>query len=158
MAHLSVDIVELPPLRVASFHGFGAEPEHAAWQKLKGWAPANAYLANPDEHPIFGFNNPSPSPGSPNYGYEFWMVVGPEEEPHGDMTIKQFEGGLYAVTRCEVKNAPYDTIPATWKQLIAWREASNYRSANHQWLEKHIRIGDLLSEDFDLDLYLPVAR
>ncbi|MEZ4638066.1 MAG: effector binding domain-containing protein [Caldilineaceae bacterium] len=107
---------------------------------------------------MFGFNNPNPSPGSPNYGYEFWIVVGAEEESSADVPVKEFGGGLYAVTRCEVGGAPGDTIPATWQELVAWREDSAYRMGRHQWLEKHIPLGDMAEDQFDLDLYMPIAK
>jgi hypothetical protein len=48
----------------------------------------------------FGFNNPDPSPGSPNYGYEIWLGVGPDVEESPPIEIKQVVLGKYAVTRC----------------------------------------------------------
>jgi Methyltransferase domain len=35
-------------------------------------------LKDPEQHPVFGFNNPNPSPDRKQYGYEFWMRVGYE--------------------------------------------------------------------------------
>ncbi|HSN76415.1 MAG TPA: GyrI-like domain-containing protein, partial [Anaerolineae bacterium] len=101
MNTLDVKIVTLDPMRVASVLGFGPSPEVAAWEKLAAWAGPLGLLAGPDRPRIFGFNNPSPTPASPNYGYEFWIEVGPEVQPDGDVQIKQFGGGLYAVTRCQ---------------------------------------------------------
>lgn len=151
-----VRIVRLPALRVASVHGFGLTPEDAALQKLTAWAKPQGFLDAPDQHRIFGFNNPNPTPGSPNYGYEFWITVGPAVAAEPGVAIKEFAGGLYAVTRCEVQNDPGTLIPAAWKQLVRWREASKYKSARHQWLEEHI--GDLPAGGFVLDLYLPIAE
>ena len=34
MSELEVRIVYLEPMRVATFHGFGASPELLAWEKL----------------------------------------------------------------------------------------------------------------------------
>jgi AraC family transcriptional regulator len=112
-------------------------------------------LDDRETHRIFGFNNPDPSPGSPNYGYEFWIVIGPEVEAEGEVKIKEIPGGLYAVTRCEVRGDAYEIIPGTWKRLAEWCEDSKYRCAFHQWLEEHI-MGD--TSVFDLDLYLPIAE
>ena len=123
-AATNVRIVNLEPIRVACFHAFGREPEQAAWQKLATWAEPSGYLADEKTHPIFGFNNPNPSPGSPNYGYEFWIAVGPEVESTAQVPVKEFTGGLYAVSHCQVNNMPGDTIPAGWQQLVAWREES----------------------------------
>ena len=157
MSKLPVRIIKLEPMQVASVHGFGKEPETEAWQKLIAWAKPHGLLNAPEKHRIFGFNNPSPSPGSPNYGYEFWIEVGPEATPDGAVVMKTFPGGLYAVTRCEVRNDPGDIIPAAWKQLVLWREQSQYRSARHQWLEEHLSEPDA-PEGFVLDLYLPIAE
>ena len=157
MQKSDVRIVALEPLHVARFHGFGEEPENIAWQKLAAWAEPKGLLDDTEAHRIFGFNNPNPSPGSPNYGYEFWITVTPAEALEEDAEIVEFPGGLYAVARCEVRGDAYNAIPATWKQLVAWQEKSAYRTANHQWLEEHIHVADAGNE-FDLDLYLPIAE
>jgi len=157
MEQIAVRIVKLEPLRVVSFHGFGPGPEELAWQQLAAWAEPRGLLDYTPAHRIFGFNNPDPTPGSPNYGYEFWLTVGPETQPEEGVKVLDFPGGLYAVTRCEVKGDPYEVIPSTWQQLVAWREASRYREACHQWLEEHIKVNEPGSA-FTLDLYLPIAE
>ncbi|MBI5667609.1 MAG: GyrI-like domain-containing protein [Chloroflexi bacterium] len=151
--NLTVRLVELPPMRVASVLGFGAEPEALAWRKLMAWAEPRGLLRVQPEPRIFGFNNPSPTPGSPNYGYEFWITIDPEVESDDSVTVKDFSGGLYAVTRCK----GVETIYNTWQQLVAWLETSPYKPAKHQWLEEHINVGaDVPPEELVLDLYLPV--
>ena len=159
MKEIEVRMVRLEPMRVAIAHAFSATPENDARDKLIAWAKPKGFLDNQAEYRIFGFNNPSPSPGSPNYGYEFWIKVGKEVKPEGDIKIKEFAGGLYAVTRCEVRNDPeaYSVIPETWKQLEIWREKSGRKAANHQWLEEYIGLFEA-SEAFTLDLYRPVAE
>ncbi len=155
MNELAVRIVKLEPLRVASFHGFGPNPEHLAGQKLIAWAGPRGYLAEPLRHRIFGFNNPNPSPGSQNYGYEFWLVVGPEVAPEGDMRIQEFAGGLYAVTRCQA----VEKIGETWQRLVRWLTDSSYGHAEHQWLEEHLNPTFPAPEDeLLLDLYAPIAE
>jgi DNA gyrase inhibitor GyrI len=156
MSELDVRIIKLEPLRVASAHAYSGSPERDAGAKLVAWAEPKGLLEDRKTHRVFGFNNPDPSPGSPNYGYEFWVVVGPDVEPEGEIKIKDFPGGLYAVTRCEVKN-PWEDIPSTWKRLAAWRENSKYRGAHNQWLEEHLSpLGS--SEEFVLDLYMPIVE
>lgn len=154
---MQVRIVKLEPMRVASVLGFGQEPENEAWAKLMAWAKPKGLLSDQEHHRIFGFNNPSPTPGSPNYGYEFWIVVGHDAQSEGDVEIKDFPGGLYAAARCDVQDKPYETIPAAWKQLVLWRENSPYKSASHQWLEEHIS-GQDTGGDWIMDLYLPIAE
>ena len=157
MSELDVRIVNLEPMRVASFWGFGASPERAAWDQLLAWARPRGLLGNREAHRLFGFNNPNPSAGSPNYGYETWIVVDPDTEAEGGAKIVDFEGGLYAVTRCVVPQGQFDVIGLTWQRLVAWREDSRYKGGTHQWLEESVPI-DLPDTEFVLDLYLPIAE
>jgi len=159
MNELAVRIVKLDPLHVASFHGFGPNPEHLAAQQLAAWAGPRGYLADLAQHRIFGFNNPNPSSGSPNYGYEFWMIVGPEvmseDAPEDGVCILDFPGGLYAVARCR----GVDGIGATWGRLVQWLTGSRYRHAGHQWLEEHVNaIFPVPADELILDLYAPIAE
>ena len=71
----------------------------------------------------------------------------------GDVQIKQFDGGLYAVTRCQ----GVETITETWKQLVAWLAASPYRQTHHQWLEEHLTAADGAPDELILDLHAPIA-
>ena len=150
MSEIDVRIVRLEPMRVAVAHGFGPGPEGVAWEKLLAWMQTTGL--RPEEHRFFGFNNPDPSPGSPNYGYEQWVTVGPEVQPSGDITIREFSGGLYAVTRCALPQ-----ITETWRRLAAWREGSPYRCASHQWLEEALSLAVEPLEELVLDIYLPIA-
>lgn len=155
MADIEVRIVTLEPMRVASAYGFGAQPEEIAWRKLLAFAEAKGL--DQGSARFFGFNNPDPSPGSPNYGYEQWMTVGPDVEGEGDITIKEIPGGLYAVTRLE----GLSEIGERWKQLVLWAKTSQYRFANRQWLEELLSPPGNLSEAMVpeamvFDLYLGV--
>ena len=156
MQELNVRIVRLEPLRVASALGFGPSPESLAWEKVLAWAAQNSVLGDAQAR-WFGFNNPSPSAGSPNYGYEQWVTVGPDAQASGDVEIKQFGGGLYAVARCDLGH-----IGEVWRELVAWRERSRYRPAHHQWLEESVsppQTTAAVGADYaQLDLYLPIAE
>jgi DNA gyrase inhibitor GyrI len=155
---LDVQIVRLAPMRVAAFLGFGSEPEMQAWARLEAWAKPKGFFDQPDQHRIFGFNNPDPAPGSPNYGYEFWIEIGRQVEAEGEMEIKTIPGNLYAVTRCDASAAPGEIIPAAWQKLVEWREASAYRQANHQWLEQHLEPLKMMDGQLVLNLFLPVSE
>jgi len=155
MDELEVRLVKLEPMRVASFLGFGESPEEKAWEKLFAWARSRR-MNDLKEHRLFGFNNPNPSPGSPNYGYEVWIDIDPDTEAEEDVKVINFDGGLYAVTKCVVPKGQFEVIGATWKKLVAWREDSPHRCGNHQWLEENLPI-DLPDTEFVLDLYLPIA-
>lgn len=152
MTELDVRIVKLEHMRVASGYGFGESPEDIASDKIRSWAEEKGLLDRP--HRNFGFNNPNPSPGSPNYGYEIWITVGPEVEPEGEIRMLDFAGGLYAVARCE----GLQNIGDVWKALVTWREDSNYKRAYHQWLEELLTSPDVPAADYVFDLYLPIAE
>ncbi len=152
MSELAVRIVELEPMRVASVLGFSATPEKDAHEMMMGWARPKGLLDKPFRW--FGFNNPNPSPGSPHYGYEVWLPVDQDVPGAGDVRIKQFSGGLYAVTRCE----GLQNIGERWQQLVAWVEDSHYQCAQHQWLEELFTVDATRLEEYVFDLYLPIAR
>lgn len=156
MSDLEVRIVKLEPMRVASAYAYGSSPEIEAWNILISWAKERGLLDKPIPHRIYGFNNPSPSPGSPNYGYEFWMEVDSNEKQGGDIKLKEFGGGLYGVARCN----NLSEIGNIWKKLVTWREGSKYKEAHHQWLEGHVSPDPREPLDvskLELDLYIPIA-
>ncbi|MFX1474474.1 MAG: effector binding domain-containing protein [Promethearchaeota archaeon] len=152
---LKVRIVKLEPMRVASFHALGKSPEPLAAEKLIAWAKPRGMLEDPGRHPVYGFNNPDPQPGKDEYGYEFWIRVDPDFESD-EVEIKDFEGGLYAVTLCKDIGDNYEKIGQTWGRLVEWLKASKYGKAHHQWLEKTL---DVTGEsEFSLELYAPISE
>jgi DNA gyrase inhibitor GyrI len=150
-----VRIVRLEPMRVASAYGFGTSPEEAAWQTLAGWAKPKGFLDNLTEHPLFGFNNPYPTPDNPNYGYEFWIRVGSDVEPGGGVRIGEFFGGTYAVTRCEVRGNPGSTVPPAWQSLVQWCKDHQRTLGQHHALEGFLTLPDDLNR-LVLNLYCPI--
>lgn len=154
MADLQVQIVDLEPFRVACVNGFGSEPEPIAIQKMLDWAKEIGLLKDGKLHRFFGHNHPDPAPSSPNYGYDLWVTVGPEIAAKGEVEVKDFPGGRYAVTRC----VGVDRIETTWGQLALWLENSRYQMGGHQWLEEHLSPLDAPLEQFMLDLYMPIRE
>lgn len=156
MGELAVRILDLPPLHVASALGFGLNPEELSIQALRPWLEAYGVLSEPARRRFFGFNNPSPSLGSPNYGYEQWVTANLDEPGVGEVVIKTFGGGRYGVVRCRLEQ-----IQETWAQLAAWLEDSRYRMGAHQWLEECLTPEALLRGDtgaMEMDLYIPLAE
>ena len=152
---MDVRIVKLESMRVAYATGFGSSPEMAAWEALRGWAQARGLLDGPQKRRFFGFNNPDPTPGSPNYGYEVWMELAEEVAAEPPAQVKRVDGGLYAVTRV----VGMENIYAAWQMLVAWVETSPYTPVwNRQCLEEHIRAFDVSPEELTLDLYMPVRE
>ena len=150
---MDVRIVDLEPMDVASALAYGAEPENAALRMLWAWERKQERPGEPGR--LFGFNNPSPSEGSPNYGYEVWREVNTNTRVEPPMTRKQFGGGTYAVTRV----VGIAHITETWMELVQWAESCPYERGTHQWLEEHLHAGeDVPPDDVVLDLYLPIRR
>jgi DNA gyrase inhibitor GyrI len=154
MSELDVRIVQLEPLQVACAHGFGESPESQASEKMLTYVESAGLALDDESVRWFGFNNPSPSPGSPNYGYDVLVTVAPDVKPDGDVKILDFPGGLYGVAQCKgVSN-----ITEVWQQLANWLEDSEYRRGNHQWLEELLSPPDVDYEDCRFDLYIPITR
>jgi DNA gyrase inhibitor GyrI len=156
MNEINVRIVNLEPHRIASAYGFGASPEAIAWDKITAFIQSKGLDQDGKSHRYFGFNNPSPTPSSPNYGYEQWITVDEGTETEGDIKIKTFGGGLYAVTRCQLSN-----IGEAWQALAGWREKSDWNFGRHQWLEEVFTApngSSSIDEGMELDLYLPISK
>jgi effector-binding domain-containing protein len=154
MSDIEVRIVNLEPMRMLSAYGFGSEPEDIAWEKLTDYCQENGLLQEEKYPATYGFNNPNPCVGSPNYGYEIWLPVDQDIQPEGDMRIVEFSGGLYAVTGFKDLNK----IGAVWGELVKWRQGSKYKHATHQWLEHLIEGAGGPPEEFVFDLYLPISE
>lgn len=155
MVQLNVRIETLPPMRVISAYGFGSEPEGIAARKMEAFLEKKGLLSGYGSTiPHYGFNNPSPSSGSPNYGYEIWAVVPPEITPEDDLQEVMFPGGLYAVTRFE----NLENIGRVWGALVRWRENSPYLHADHQWLEHLLNPLERDPEKYIFELYLPIKE
>ncbi len=147
---LNVRIEKMEPMRVASICVVSEHPEMEAWEKLKAWAEPKGLLKDCQEHPVFGFNNPSPSPGRKEYGYEFWIRVGREITSEGPIETKEIPSGRFAVTT--QRGFPN---PQVWRQLWDWVQSSGYRWRKSHELE---RIHDPLASEAEaiFDLYLPI--
>jgi effector-binding domain-containing protein len=153
MSEIEVRIVKLEPMRMISSYGFGAEPEGIAWEKITAFAKNEGLNLADDSITTYGFNNPNPSQGSPNYGYEIWLPAGEDKEPEGDLRIVDFTGGLYAVTTFK----GIGNIGETWRKLVEWRESSKYKPAHHQWLEELLSY-EVPPEEFVFNIYLPISK
>jgi len=163
MKEVEVEIVRLEPMLVASVRAVSETPERDAWEKLRGWAEPRGLLGDVEKHPVFGFNNPDPSPGQKQYGYEFWIRVDPDTEPEGEVEIKEVKGGLYAVTTCKLKEEIESEFfqkqgyLESWQKIVDWVKSSKYKYGRHQCLEKAHDPG-ATEEELILDLYCPIEE
>ena len=154
MSDLQVRIVELAPMHVVEAYGFGSSPELAAWGTLLAWVKAAGLMEDLTGRRFFGFNDPNPSHGSPNYGYRQWMTLQDDVEVGGDLQARSFEGGFYAVTRCHGVHV----IGDVWQRLVLWCEENGYPMAHHQWLEECFTPLEREPSRMVFDLYLPIRR
>lgn len=154
---IEVKIVNLEPMYVVSFPAYGPEPETEGWERLVAWARPLGLLDDLDKRRIFGFDTAGPSPSSQNRGYEFWIEVEPGFQPGGDLEVKSFSGGKYAVYRIPKVGNPWESIPSSWKALVLWQEDSPYKMGNTQCLERKIGPVDTPLEQLPMDLYLSIA-
>jgi effector-binding domain-containing protein len=154
MSEIEVRIVKLEPMRMISSFGFGPEPEGIAWEKIIAFGRKNNLFMGADYPTTYGFNNPNPTKGSPNYGYEIWLPVDENVQPEGDLRIIDFKGGLYGVTRFK----GLDNIGRVWGQLVKWQEGSKYKLAAYQCFEHLLEGAGGPPEGLVFDLYLPIAE
>ena len=157
MTDMEVRIERLDPMWVASAHCIGERPEREAWGVLRAWAEPKGLLGAPDAHPVFGFNNPNPSPDTPRYGYEFWIRVDPDTEPGPGIEVKEVPGGLYAVSLCKLIDDPRGTVAQVWMALWEWVQESEYSWRKTHELEKHLD-PDASLEEMVLELHLPIQE
>lgn len=162
---LFVQVIELEPMRVASARAFSETPEKDAWDKLRAWAEPQGLLEDLMKHPVFGFNNPNPSPGQKEYGYEFWIRMGSLFKGEENIEGKDYEGGLFAVTTCKLweeiqsKFFKKNGYLESWKKIVDWVILSEkYKlDESRQCLEKPQNPGAPETE-LILDLYQPIKE
>lgn len=93
---MDIRIVYLPPVTVAASHYIGVNPEETANGRLADFINMkNLPTVKPDFR-IYGFNNPNPSEGQEEYGYETWATIPDDMEVTDGLEKKTFAGGLYA--------------------------------------------------------------
>jgi len=155
MTLTDVQIVDLPAMRVASALGFGPHPEDQAWKIMLEFAADAGIDLTTEGVRTFGFNNPNPSPGSENYGYEIWLPIGPEIEARAPLEIKEVPAGRYAVARF----TGLSNIGRTWQELVAWFEDGPYTAppTYQQCLEALLNPLEPDPEEYRFELYLPIA-
>ena len=152
---LKVEIVKLPDTKVIAIQALGKEPETKAIQKMDNWLKKHNFSKK--ELMIYGFNNPDPTPGKEEYGYEFYIPTDLNIEEDDTIKIKQMKGGTFAVTECHVIE-DFEQIGRSWKELVALvKEQPDYGFGECFWYEHH-PIPLPGSEGFILNLYLPVVE
>lgn len=152
---LEVQFIRLQPMRVVSFQAISESPENEAWAKLREWAEPKGYFDDLEKNPIYGFDNPNPSPGKKEYGYEFWLVVNPDFKSD-EVEVKDVPESFNVVTRCNVEDPARD-ITEAWKKILEWIKKHKIKFAGRCGLEKVI-VPSHSGEGFILDIYIPVVE
>ena len=133
---MTIEVKEVSAAKAARFHAFSSSPEEEAWKAMEAWAGPKGYLREGSPATIYGYNNPNPSAGSPNYGYEFIVVA---DDLSGATEVIDFPGGKYAVATSGVSVGVDDPakLGSAWRALVEEAQREGYVSACHQWLELH---------------------
>lgn len=161
-----LEITRLEPCKVASFHVKDSlTPEADVFKLFRNWAEANGLLERHRFLPVLGFNNPWGPEGKPR-GYEIWSFLeGLGEVDLSDVTVKNFPGGLFAVTTIP----GIDVIPEYAQQLrvaidahpryaTAYPEKYQYDVDPSPELEMVYTPNAQRAEDFVLDYFIPIKE
>lgn len=148
-------IVNLEPETVVAALGYGESPETEAWDRIGRFAEEHGFEMWDATHRFFGFNNPDPTPGSPNYGYEQWITVPDDITVSDPLEVKRFAGGRFATLHLQ----GIEHIGDAWQQLVAWVEDQGMHIAptEHNCLEELLTPLDRPPEEWEFDLYLGVT-
>jgi len=154
MGKIEVRIASLPGMRVASSYAFGMSPEEEAWKPIRRFAEERGIDPASENYRTFGFDNPAPSPGSPEYGYEIWMPIGLDADVSPPLIVKNFDGGSFAVSRI----VGLSCIGPGWKDLIAWLEDSplEWLSERFEMMEELLNPAEPDPERWSFALYIPI--
>ncbi|MFX1521811.1 MAG: effector binding domain-containing protein [Promethearchaeota archaeon] len=163
-----IKLVELNPMRVASFQYVGENPELNAFKELTKWVQGKNLLSKNVRYHFFGFNNPIPTENNSVYGYEVWFPLDDDFEGDDEIKIKEFKGGLFAVKEMLLSDFISDqgwTVFHSEAEL--WMKENMYEYDHTvQWLEEHIvekqDINNFIQKkdlsNWTIGLYLPVRK
>ena len=156
----NVRIVRLPAMTVAAYCAVSATPEIDCAKVFDPFVLDNG-LHKKSGFRSFGFNNPEPTEGSPEYGYETWVTIPEDFNVPTSFTKKQFDGGLFASV-----SATLNEIGERWTQLYNWCKSSEKYDFDFsvQWLEElSMDYEEFISEqtpdgEKQLDLLMPIKN
>lgn len=136
---MEVRLERLRAMRAAHIHVLSDASEEDAGKKILEWAERKGLFG--EDVRLFG-RNTYPTDDPEPHGYEFFLTVGPDIMPEGEIDIQEIPGGLYAALRFE----NLDKIGDAWRKLWKWIEESKYefigwRKGEHGWIdgyEEHV--------------------
>jgi len=158
---MKVRLEMLEQMRAAYTHTFSENPEEDSWKKIEAWAKPKGLLEENTGTRVFGrntypTNNPEP------HGYEFFLTIGPDIKPEGEIEIKEIQGGLYAVLRFK----GLDKIREAWEYLWMWIKESDYdhigwQKGEHGWYngyEEHLNPLEKSPHEWLIDLWVQLKE
>lgn len=150
---------KLEPMRVAYYCYYGKHPEDNAFAVMRDWINKTGLNINEKKIRIWGFDNPSPSEGQDEYGYEVCITIDEDMDVNDDKIQTKFlNGGFYAVIGVKTDEngeIGYEIMKA-WKRFNNWLMDSKYIYGGHQWLEEHLGFDENLNNIGGVDLYMPI--
>ncbi len=151
MNEFEVRLEQLEPMRLAYISINSQTPEEDSLKAILAWAKESGVLKGSQPYRLFGYDNCLPDP---DHVYTACITVGPEVEAEGEISIRDYPGGLCAV----VSVTGVDNIGKGWQRLAEWHKSSHYRLSDQQNLEEHLTPLDVPLDEFRLDLYLPLEE
>lgn len=148
-----VRIVKINPIRIAVCNRISKSPEQDSYNALRAWAEPKGLLDDPVKYPIFGRNNPDPSPDKEEYGYDFMLAIPADMKIDGEMKEGEVPGGTYAVVRTRFK-----TITDMWFWLYNWTKEKGYKATGHGYEEHIIGVDIKQPSNMLFDLWLGVSE
>ncbi|MFB0543934.1 MAG: GyrI-like domain-containing protein [Candidatus Bathyarchaeia archaeon] len=158
---MEVRIERLEAMRAAYVHVLSETPEIDAGKKIMEWAKPKGLIEEGSGARLFG-RNTFPTDNPEPHGYEFFLTVGPDVEPEGDIEIREIPSGLYAVLR--FKNL--DNIRKAWELLWRWIKESEYeeigwKKGEHGWIngfEEHLNPLEESTKEWVFDLWVQLKE
>jgi len=159
-------ITRLEPGRVASFHVRSSlAPEDEVFDRFRHWARANGLPARLRFLPVLGFNHPWGREGELR-GYEIWCFLdGLGEVDLTGIEVKEFPGGLFAVTTIpgldvipEYATALRSAVEAHPRYALAWPPGHQCEVDPSPELELVYTPNAERPDAFVLDYFVPIRE
>ena len=150
-----IKVVEIPQTKVVSFYALSMHPEEEAYKQAEEYGKPRGLYDNPLYYQVYGFDNPVRRHKDDTHGREVWIAVPDDYDTGEGVTVKSFEGGLYAM----VSIKGFIEMDAAWGYLIKWvKNSEEYESGKHQHLERHVDPSNGDDNTMQLELLIPIAR
>lgn len=160
---MDIRILYLAPATVAACHYMGDNPEENAEKILARFIKESNLTALKPDFRMYGFNNPSPTKETDQYGYEFFVTIPENLNVEAPLMKKEFAGGLYAA-HC-IKMGDFhewelfsEQMKASKEYEIEWREPHGMGGCMEEHINAYSLYHGYVREFIQLDLLIPIKR